>query len=99
MLPALPTGMQSASSGRSSPSASTISNEAVFCPSRRNWLTLFTSEIGCLSASSRTSWSASSKLPRSTITRAPCINACASLPVAILPSGTSTAQRIPARAA
>ena len=43
--------------------------------------------------------SAWSKLPRSAITRAPCISAWASLPVAILPSGTITAPRSPARAA
>ena len=43
--------------------------------------------------------SASSKLPWSAITRAPCISAWASLPIAILPSGTITAPRIPARAA
>ena len=49
--------------------------------------------------SSRTSFSASSKLPRSAITRAPCISAWASLPVAILPSGTITAPRRPPRAA
>jgi hypothetical protein len=36
MLPALPTGMQSASI---SPISSTISNDAVFCPSSRNGLT------------------------------------------------------------
>ena len=47
----------------------------------------------------RTSVSATSKLPLSAITRAPCISAWASLPVAILPSGTITAQRRPARAA
>ena len=48
---------------------------------------------------SRTSASAWSKLPRSAITRAPCISAWASLPVAILPSGTITAPISPARAA
>ena len=97
MLPALPTGMQSASS--SPPSASISSNAAVFCPSIRNSLTELTSAIGWRRASSRTSASASSKLPRSAITRAPCISAWASLPVAILPSGTITAPRNPARAA
>ena len=96
MLPALPTGMQSASI---SPSSSTISNDAVFCPSSRNGLTELTSAIGWRWASSRTSLSASSKLPRSAITRAPCMSAWASLPVAILPSGTITAPVSPARAA
>ena len=48
MLPALPTGMESASI---SPSSSTISKAAVFCPSRRNGLTEFTSAIGCRSTS------------------------------------------------
>ena len=38
-------------------------------------------------------------MPRSAITRAPCISAWASLPIAILPSGTITAPRSPARAA
>ena len=97
MLPALPTGMQSASSSPSS--ASTSSNAAVFWPSIRNSLTELTSEIGWRLASSRTSRSASSKLPRRATTRAPCISAWASLPVAILPSGTITAPRSPARAA
>ena len=96
MLPALPTGMHSASI---SPSSSRISNAAVFWPSRRNGLTQLTSAIGWRAASSRTSSSASSKLPRSAITRAPCISAWASLPVAILPSGTITAPSSPARAA
>ncbi len=62
-------------------------------------MTEFTSEIGWRAVSSRTSFSASSKLPRRATTRAPCISAWASLPVAILPSGTITAQRRPARAA
>src|SRR3984885_8274229 len=97
MLPALPTGMHSASS--SPARSSTISNAAVFCPSIRKSLTELTSEIGCRFTSSRTSLSASSKFPRSATTRAPCIRACASLPVAILPSGTITAPRNPARAA
>ena len=96
MLPALPTGMESASI---SPSSSTISKAAVFCPSRRNGLTEFTSAIGCRSTSARTSCSAWSKFPRSAITRAPCMSAWASLPVAILPSGTITAPVSPARAA
>src|SRR5215212_8992337 len=96
MLPALPTGMHSASI---SPISSAISNDAVFCPSRRNGLTELTSAIGWRWASSRTSASAWSKLPRSAMTRAPCISACASLPVAILPSGTITAPVSPARAA
>ena len=93
MLPALPTGMHSASS--SPASASTISNAAVFCPSIRKSLTELTSEIGWRLTSSRTSFSASSKLPRSATTRAPCISAWASLPVAILPSGTITAHAQP----
>jgi hypothetical protein len=97
MLPALPTGMHNAS--RSPPSSSTSSKAAVFCPSSRNGLTLLTSAIGWLAHNSRTSASAWSKLPRSAITRAPCISAWASLPVAILPSGTITAPRRPARAA
>src|SRR4051812_1079119 len=66
-LPALPTGMHSASI---SPSSSRISKLAVFCPSRRNGLTEFTSAIGRRFASSRTRASAWSKLPRRAITRA-----------------------------
>ena len=95
MLPALPTGMQSASSSENS---SRISNAAVFWPSIRNSLTELTSEMGWRLTSSRTSFSASSKLPLSATTRAPCISAWASLPVAILPSGTITAPRRPALA-
>jgi hypothetical protein len=44
MLPALPTGRQWMSGA--SPRTSTISNEAVFCPSMRNWLTLLTRLTG-----------------------------------------------------
>ena len=44
MLPALPTGMQCTSGAR--PSASQISNAAVFCPSIRNGLTELTSATG-----------------------------------------------------
>ena len=84
MLPALPTGMQSA---QFPPRSSWISNAAVFWPSMRNSLTELTSAIGCLSVSSRTSSSAWSKLPFSEITRAPWISVCASLPFAIFPSG------------
>ncbi len=97
MLPALPTGIASASGG--SPSSSQTSNAAVFWPSIRYGLTELTSSTGWRSASSRTISSASSKLPRRAITRAPCISAWASLPIAILPSGTITAPRSPARAA
>ena len=97
MLPALPTGMHSAS--RPPSSASWISNAAVFWPSIRNSLTELTSTIGLVAVSSRTSVSAWSKLPASEITRAPCTSVCAILPCAILPSGTITAQVIPARAA
>ncbi len=46
MLPALPTGMQSASQPPSS--ASRISKAAVFWPSMRNSLTELTSTIGCV---------------------------------------------------
>ena len=44
MLPALPTGRQWMSGA--SPSASTISNDAVFWPSMRYWLTLLTRLTG-----------------------------------------------------
>jgi hypothetical protein len=75
------------------------SNAAVFWPSIRCGLTELTSSIGCFWASSRTIRRASSKFPRRAITRAPCISAWASLPIAIFPSGTITAPRRPARAA
>ena len=78
---------------------SMTSKAAVFWPSRRNGFTELTSAIGWRSVSARTSVSAWSKLPRSAMTRAPCMRAWASLPVAILPSGTMTAQVSPARAA
>ena len=52
MLPALPTGIASASGG--SPSSSTTSNAAVFWPSIRYGLTELTSSTGWFSASSRT---------------------------------------------
>src|ERR1700722_4886036 len=97
MLPAVPTGMQSASSPPSRPSW--ISKAAVFWPSMRYSLTELTSTIGCASVSSRTSVSAWSKFPFSEITRAPCTSVWAILPCAILPSGTITAQVMPARAA
>jgi hypothetical protein len=97
MLPALPTGMDRTSGG--SPSSSHTSNAPVFCPSIRYSLTELTSAIGCDSTSSRTNLKAWSKFPRRATTRAPCINAWASLPVAILPSGTITAPRSPARPA
>ncbi|COY06500.1 Uncharacterised protein [Mycobacterium tuberculosis] len=41
----------------------------------------------------------SSKLPSIWMILAPCMTACASLPIAILPCGISTAQVMPARAA
>ena len=96
-MPAFPTGIASASGA--SPSSSQASKAAVFWPSIRYGLTELTSSTGCLSAISRTISSAWSKLPSSAITRAPCISAWASLPIAILPSGTITAPRMPARAA
>ena len=82
-----------------SPSASTISNDAVFWPSMRNGLTELTTSMPGRSPSSRTMRSASSKLPRIGNTRAPWINACASFPSATWPSGINTAHTTPARAA
>ena len=96
-MPALPTGIASASGA--APSSSQTSNAAVFWPSIRYGLIELTSSTGWRSTICFTSSSAWSKLPRSEITRAPCITACASLPRAILPSGTITAPRMPARAA
>ena len=97
MLPALPTGRQWTSGAL--PSASTISNDAVFCPSMRNGLIEFTTDTPSRSPSARTTSSAWSKFPRICTTCAPWINACASLPSAILPSGITTPQVMPARAA
>ena len=79
------------------PSASTISNAAVFWPSMRYGFTEFTTVIGAFSPSSRTISSASSKLPSTCSTRAPWISAWASLPSAMYPSGMSTAHVRPAR--
>jgi len=69
MLPALPTGI--ARKSGASPSWSTISKAAVFCPSIRYGLTELTSVIGCLAQMSRTIASARSKLPSMAITFAP----------------------------
>ncbi|CPU66242.1 Uncharacterised protein [Mycobacteroides abscessus] len=97
MFPALPTG--SAWMSGASPSASTISNAPVFWPSMRSGLTEFTSSTGYASASLRAATRQSSKLPSTWSSRAPCAIAWLSLPIAILPSGTSTAHVIPARTA
>src|SRR3954452_6473261 len=97
MLPALPTGRQCTSGAL--PSASMISNDAVFWPSMRNGLMEFTTDTPSRSPSARTTSSAWSKFPRICTTCAPWINACASLPSAILPSGITTPQVMPARAA
>src|SRR5207237_373115 len=70
MLPALPTGMQWTSGA--SPSASTISNAAVFWPSMRTGLMLFTTSMPGRSPSSRTISSPASNVPRTGPTRAPC---------------------------
>src|SRR6516164_6979448 len=97
MLPALPTGRQCTSGA--SPSASMISNAAVFWPSRRSGFTELTRATGWSTASLRASSRQSSKLPSTCSSLAPCTRAWASLPRAILPRGTSTAQVSPARAA
>ena len=97
MLPALPTGRQCTSGA--SPSASTISNAAVFWPSSRSGLTELTSATGYSAASLRTISRQSSKLPSTWSSLAPCTSACTILPIAILPLGTITAQPRPARAA
>ena len=96
-LPALPTGMHRTSGASSS--WSQTSKAPVFWPSIRKSFSELTSAIGLRSTTCRVSLSASSKLPLSATTRAPCISAWASLPAAILPSGTITAPRRPARAA
>ena len=94
MLPALPTGMQSASS---SPVELLVDLEG-------GRLLAFDAElvdrvdehdrvrVGRARARASSAWS---KLPCSEITRAPCISVWASLPCAILPSGTITAQVMP----
>ena len=81
MLPALPTGM--AWTVGASPSTSTISNAAVFCPSMRTGFTELTTSTPGRSPSSRTISSARSKLPSTGTTRAPWMSACASFPSAI----------------
>ena len=99
MLPALPTGIARTSGAR--PRSSQTSNAPVFWPSSRNGLTELTSVIGCSSCSdsARTTRSASSKLPRTEITRAPNTSAWSSLPTAILPAGSTTTHSSPAAAA
>src|SRR6478735_7676513 len=97
MLPALPTGRTWMSGA--SPSRSTISKDAVFWPSMRNGLTELTSATGYWSDRSRARVRQSSKLPWTWSSRAPWASACDILPSAILPSGTSTAQTMPARTA
>src|SRR5256714_1821971 len=97
MLPALPTGRQWMSGA--SPSASTISNEAVFWPCSRSGFTELTSATGKSWDSLEASPRQSSKLPLTWSSRAPWTSAWASLPSAIFPWGTSTAQVSPARAA
>src|SRR5205814_7495322 len=81
------------------PSASTISNDAVFWPSIRNGLVELTTVTGAFSPSWRTMARAWSKLPRTWRTLAPWVGAWASLPRAMWPSGISTAHVSPARAA
>ena len=97
MLPAFPTGRQCTSGA--SPRASTISKAAVFWPSSRSGFTELTRATGYSLASLRASSRQSSKLPSTCSSFAPCTSAWASLPRAILPRGTSTAQVRPARAA
>ena len=65
----------------------------------RSGLTEFTSSTGYASASLRAAIRQSSKLPSTCSSVAPCAIAWLSLPIAILPSGTSTAQTMPARVA
>ena len=97
MFPALPTGRQCTSGA--SPSSSTISNAAVFWPCSRSGLTELTSATGYSAASFLASSRQSSNEPSTCSSFAPCTSAWASLPMAILPRGTSTAQVSPARAA
>ena len=65
----------------------------------RTGLMLLTTSMPGRSPSSRTISSAVSNVPRTGTTRAPWINACASLPSAICPSGITTAHSSPARPA
>src|ERR1035437_7430126 len=88
MLPALPTGRQWISGA--SDLTSTISKAAVFWPSIRAGLTELTSSTGYASASLRARVRQSSKLPSTCSNVAPWATAWLSLPIAILPSGTST---------
>ena len=82
-----------------SPSTSTTSNAAVFWPSMRSLLTELTRCTGYCAASSRAISRQSSKLPCTCSSCALWAIAWASLPIAILPSGTSTAAVMPACAA
>ena len=97
MFPALPTGRQCAVGA--SPRMSTTSNAAVFCPSMRNSFTEFTTSTPGRVPSSRTIVSASSKLPWIGTSCAPWMSACASLPNAMCPAGSTTPHSRPARAA
>src|SRR5450759_383150 len=98
MLPALPTG--SARMSGALPRSSQISKAAVVWPSIRyglRWLTRVTGRSFC-SAISRTTRSASSKLPSTAMTLAPATIAWISLPSAILPLGRTTITSSPATA-
>ena len=97
MLPALPTGRQCTSGAL--PRTSHTSNDAVFWPSIRAGFTLLTRVTGWVKARSRARVRQSSKLPSTSRRRAPCTSAWASLPRAIFPVGTRTAQVSPPRAA
>ena len=97
MLPALPTGTQCRSGAR--PSASQISNAAVFCPCSRNGFTQFTSVTDSARPGPARARASASKLPSTSSTRAPCTRVCAILPIATLPFGTRTAHVRPAFAA
>ena len=98
MLPALPTGMARMSGAR--PRSSQTSKAAVVWPSIRFGLRWFTSVTGWsfCSAISRTTRSASSKLPSTAMTFAPAAMAWISLPRAILPFGRTTMTSSPAAA-
>jgi hypothetical protein len=81
------------------PRVSQISHAADCWPMSRTGLTELTSSIGYSADVLRASSRQSSKLPSICRIFAPYTTACASLPCAILPRGTRTAQVRPARAA
>ena len=89
MLPALPTGSRWTSGA--SPRMSTISNDAVFCPCEAVGVDRVDERDRVVLGRARGRSQAVVEVAADLISWAPCTTAWASLPMAILPSGTSTA--------